>query len=74
MKISDALKIDLEQHNAQYPVIEIEITKNVHDRFIIIDESVYHIGASIKDLGKKIFAFSLLSVNHKVLLSHISEQ
>ena len=57
--ISKQLKLDIEKHNAQYPVIEIKVFNNGHDRFIIIDNSeVYHIGASLKDLGKKWFAFT----------------
>ena len=57
--ISKQLKLDIEKHNAQYPAIEIKIFKNAHDRFLIIDNSVvYHIGASIKDVGKKWFAFT----------------
>ncbi|MBU0475017.1 MAG: virulence RhuM family protein [Bacteroidetes bacterium] len=57
--ISKQLKLDIEKHNGQYPAIEIKIFKNAHDRFLIIDNSVvYHIGASIKDLGKKWFAFT----------------
>lgn len=58
-KISTQLKLDLEKHNAQYSVIEIKVLKNVHDRFLILDEKeLYHLGASLKDLGKKWFAFS----------------
>ncbi len=57
--ISKQLKLDIEKHNAQYPVIEIKVFKIAHDKFIIIDNSeVYHIGASLKDLGKKWFAFT----------------
>lgn len=57
--ISKHLALDLEKHNQQYPSIPIEIFKEAHDRFLIIDESeIYHIGASLKDLGKKWFAFS----------------
>jgi len=60
-KINDQLKLDLEKHNAQYPAIEIRILKNAHDRFLILDEKeLYHIGASLKDLGKRWFAFSKL--------------
>jgi hypothetical protein len=52
------LKADLEKHNQQYPPIEINVYKNAHDRFLIIDEKfVYHIGASLKDLGKKFLVF-----------------
>ncbi len=57
--ITAALRLDLDKHNAQYPAIEIHRTQYIHDRFLIIDEKeLYHIGASIKDLGKKWFAFS----------------
>jgi len=66
--ISKILKQDLEKHNKQYDNINIKICKKFHDRFIIIDENtVYHIGASIKDLGKKIFAFSKLQIDTKKL-------
>lgn len=57
--ISKQLKQDLEKHNTQYPVIETKLFNDSHDRFIIIDNSeVYHVGASLKDLGKKWFAFT----------------
>ena len=57
--ISKQLQLDLKKHNEQYPPIEIKILKEAHDRFLIIDDvTVYHIGASLKDLGKKWFAFS----------------
>lgn len=55
-KISDQFSLDLEKHNAQYPAVEVCISKKSHDRFLIIDDTVYHIGASIKDLGKKLCA------------------
>ncbi len=58
--ITPKLKLDLEKHNAQYSPIEIKTCKAIHDRFLIIDGQFYHIGASIKDLGKKLFAFSLM--------------
>lgn len=57
---SQLLKLDLTRHNAQYAVIEIQNFNKAHDRFLLIDEEVYHIGASIKDLGKKWFAFTLM--------------
>jgi hypothetical protein len=58
-RIPAPLRLDLEKHNAQYPAIEIHRTQHIHDRFLIIDgKELYHIGASIKDLGKKWFAFS----------------
>ena len=57
--ISKTLKQDLHKHNAQYSKIEIEQFNKAHDRFLIIDETqLYHFGASLKDLGKKWFAFS----------------
>ena len=59
--ISEQLKQDLAKHNSQYPLIKIEKNNKFHDRFLIIDEEVYHIGASLKDLGKKLFAFSRLN-------------
>ena len=58
-RISATLQLDLTKHNAQYQPIEIQRINQVHDRFLIIDEKeLYHVGASIKDLGKKWFAFS----------------
>ena len=60
--ISDTLKLDLEKHNKQYPPIEIQESDKYHDRFLISDEEVYHLGASMKDLGKKLFAFSKMEL------------
>ncbi|MFA9220024.1 MAG: ORF6N domain-containing protein, partial [Sediminibacterium sp.] len=58
-KITEQLKLDLAKHNSQYDPIDIRILKNTHDRFLILDEKeLYHIGASLKDLGKRWFAFS----------------
>jgi hypothetical protein len=58
-KITPQLKLDLDKHNAQYPPIQIMLLKNVHDRFLILDQqALYHLGASLKDLGKRWFAFS----------------
>lgn len=58
-KINEELQLDLEKNNAQYPSIVIKEFKKAHDRFIIIDEKdLYHFGASLKDAGKKWFAFS----------------
>ena len=68
-KISNQLKLDLERHNKQYSAIEIQTVKDIHDRFVIIDnEDVFHIGASLKDLGKKLFAFSKLNLPVDVFL------
>lgn len=57
-QISRQLILDVERHNAQYPGVTLHHYKKAHDRFLIIDEDVYHVGASLKDLGKKLFAFS----------------
>lgn len=57
-QISKQLKQDVEKHNEQYPGVKLFKYTKAHDRFLIIDEIVYHIGASLKDLGKKLFAFS----------------
>lgn len=56
--ISKQLSLDLKKYNSQYPQIHIKEFKDAHDRFLIIDDVVYHFGASLKDLGKKWFAFS----------------
>jgi len=59
-KISQQLQLDIDKHNTQYPAIKVEPFNKAHDRFLLIDDEVYHIGASIKDLGKKWFAFTCL--------------
>jgi len=70
--ISKQLKLDIEKYNKQYNNLEVKTTKNFHDRFIIIDEKeVYHIGASLKDLGKKVFAFSKLNIDTKNLFQNL---
>lgn len=61
-RISRQLRLDVEKHNAQYPGLSLHSYTGAHDRFLIIDDDVYHIGASLKDLGKKLFAFSLMEV------------
>ena len=62
-RITPQFRLDLERHNAQYPPVEVKEIRNVHDRFLILDQvEVYHIGASLKDLGKKLFAFSRLHI------------
>ena len=60
LKLSDQLKLDIKKHNEQYPEIDVILFTKAHDRFLIIDNKVYHFGASLKDLGKKWFAFSLM--------------
>lgn len=61
-QISRQLRQDVEKHNEQYPGVTLHRYTKAHDRFLIIDEDVYHIGASLKDLGKKLFAFSKMEV------------
>lgn len=61
-QISRQLRQDVEKHNAQYPGVTLHKYTKAHDRFLIIDEDAYHIGASLKDLGKKLFAFSKMDV------------
>jgi hypothetical protein len=61
-QISAQLQLDLTRFNAQYKPIDVKKTNTFHDRFLIIDQTVYHIGASLKDLGKKLFAFSKMEI------------
>jgi len=62
--ISKHLKLDIEKYNKQYNNLTIKNSNKLHDRFIIIDNTfVYHLGASLKDLGKKVFAFSKIDIN-----------
>lgn len=70
--ISKQLQLDINKHNAQYRPICVEKCKSVHDRFLLIDNTVYHIGASIKDLGKKLFAFSKMEITAKDILKQIN--
>lgn len=68
-RITPQLQLDLDKHNDQYQPINMRTYRNGHDRFLIIDDrEVYHIGASLKDLGKKMFAFSRLSIPAKMIL------
>ena len=60
MTITPHFQLDIDKHNEQYPVISVKVFTKSHDRFLIIDNQVYHVGASLKDLGKKWFAFSLM--------------
>lgn len=71
-QISKQLMLDLQRHNTQYPPITIKQFKQSHDRFLLIDEKlIYHIGASLKDLGKKWFAFSKLNLDINDILKKI---
>ena len=66
--VSHQLNLDIRKYNSQYPPIEVKTYKQCHDRFLIIDDTdVYHIGASLKDLGKKMFAFSKLDIPSKTI-------
>ena len=71
-KITKQLEADLQKHNAQYPEIQIITFTKSHDRFLIIDQKdVYHIGASLKDLGKKWFAFSKINLEAAEILNKL---
>ena len=61
-QINRQFQLDIDRHNAQYPPINVETFRLSHDRFLCIDDDVYHIGASIKDLGKKWFGFSRMEI------------
>lgn len=69
--ISRHLHLDITRHNAQYPPIELEIFTDAHDRFLCIDDVVYHFGASIKDLGKKWFGFNRMEQTTDMLLARM---
>ena len=60
-KITPQLELDIKRFNSQYSPIKVKLYTKAHDRFLIIDGEIYHIGASLKDLGKKLFAFSKIS-------------
>jgi hypothetical protein len=65
--ITQQLALDMQRHNAQYRPIAIDAFPNAHDRFLCIDDTVYHIGVSLKDLGKKWFAFSRMEIGTEAL-------
>lgn len=69
-RLSQQLQLDLEKHNSQYEPVHITQSKDIHDRFLIVDNIVYHIGASIKDLGKKLFAFSKMALPPDLILKN----
>ena len=72
-KIDKRLQLDIQKHNEEYKPIKLLEYKQAHDRFLLIDAEVYHIGASLKDLGKKWFAFSRLHIEPKELLERINK-
>ena len=67
-RITETLSLDLERHNRQYPPITVRECDRYHDRFLIIDDTVYHIGASLKDLGKRLFAFNRMGLGAEEIL------
>ena len=67
-RLSSQLQLDVVKHNSQYEPIVIVQKQNIHDRFLIVDDDVYHIGASLKDLGKKLFAFSKMNLSPSLLI------
>lgn len=69
--LSPSFKLALQQHNKQYERIAVILFDKSHDRFLIIDDMVYHIGASIKDLGKKWFAFCKMAINAEEIINRI---
>ena len=70
--ISPLLSLDIQKHNSQYPPIKVNIFSRSHDRFLIVDEmTVYHIGASLKDLGQRWFAFSKIELDVEEMLSKL---
>jgi len=72
-KITKQLKLDIEKHNSQYPKIIVKTYKRSHDRFLIIDnKTLFHIGASLKDLGKKWFAFSKMGLDINEILQKLN--
>lgn len=71
-QITSQLQLDLAKHNNQYPPVNIQTYLQGHDRFLIIDNTdVYHIGASLKDLGKKLFAFSKMGIPASIILNQL---
>ena len=73
--ITKQLEADIQKHKAQYPPIQVQSFTRSHDRFLIIDQKdVYHIGASLKDLGKRWFAFSKIDLDPKEMLGRLEDK
>lgn len=70
-RIDRQLQLDIERHNDQYAPIEVRQAQRIHDRFMVIDDTLYHIGASIKDLGMKLFAFSKMESSPEMILDSL---
>ena len=73
-EISRTFRQSLNRHNRQYTPVEVKTADRIHDRFLIIDDTLYHIGASIKDLGKKLFAFSQMEIPPDVILDNLQDR
>lgn len=71
-KLTARQQLDVDRYNSQYAPVVIKECVNVHDRFLVVDDVVYHIGASLKDLGKKLFAFSKMGISVDEVLSMLS--
>ena len=67
-RLSSQFQLDIIKHNTQYEPVAVVQKQNIHDRFLIVDDDVYHIGASLKDLGKKLFAFSKMNMSPNLLI------
>lgn len=70
-RIDRQLRLDIERHNDQYAPIDVRQAPHIHDRFMVIDNTLYHIGASIKDLGMKLFAFSKMEASPEMILGSL---
>lgn len=70
-RIDRRLQLDINRHNSQYTPVEVKKVHGVHDRFLVIDNNLYHIGASIKDLGLKLFAFSKMEISPETILNSL---
>ena len=74
-RMTKETKLDIRKHNMQYKSINVHVFRKAHDRFLIIDDTVYLIGASIKDLGKKWFGFTLMeNVSAQDIINHLQKQ
>ena len=70
-RITAAFQLDIDRHNRQYTPIEVKTATRIHDRFMVVDDTLYHIGASIKDLGAKLFAFSKMEIPPSLILDNL---
>ena len=70
-RINRQLQLDLEKHNDQYAPIDVRLASRIHDRFMVVDDNLYHIGASIKDLGIKLFAFFKMKASPEMILDSL---